>query len=209
MPGRRSPGELLAAYNVSRESLAALEIYVDLLLNWQKRFNLIGASTVETVWTRHILDAVQVLGLMPGACRSIAELGSGAGIPGLVLAIAGGLEAHLYESSSKKAAFLQEAIRQTGAKAQVHQVRLETLGDQSGLPNVGAVVARALAPLPLLLDYAEPFLKKGAIGLFHKGQDVDLELTEATKYWRLAVTKHQSAADSRGVILKVKEATRV
>ena len=205
----RSPSEILSAYNVSRESLAALDTYVNLLLTWQKSINLIGPSTVETVWTRHILDAVQMLDLLPQGCRCVAELGSGAGIPGLVAAIAGGLEAHLYESNSKKAAFLREAIRRTGAKAEVHQVRLESLAQEPILPKVEVVVARALAPLPLLLTYAEPFLRTGAIGLFHKGQDVDLELTETTKYWRLNVSKHESVCDSRGVILEVKGAMRV
>lgn len=201
--------EVLSRYNVSRESLAALHTYVDVLRTWQTKINLIGPSTVETVWTRHILDSVQLMDLLPRDCRRIAELGSGAGIPGLVLAIAAGLEADLYESNTKKAAFLREAIRRTRARAEVHQVRLESLANEPNLPTVDVVVARALAPLPQLLDYAAPFLRQGAIGLFHKGQDVDLELTEATKYWKLDVTKHGSACDSRGVILEVRGATRV
>jgi 16S rRNA (guanine527-N7)-methyltransferase len=201
--------EQLKTYGVSRESLAGLEGYVDLLLSWQRRINLIGPSTVETIWTRHILDALQLLPLLPAGTTTIAELGSGAGIPGLVVAIAAKVEVHLYESNSKKAAFLREAIRHTGARARVHQVRLETLDRSVDVQMVGCVVARALAPLPLLLDYAAPFMRKGAIGLFHKGQDVDLELTEATKYWTLSYSKHQSICDSRGVILEVKEASRV
>ena len=88
-------------------------------------------------------------------------------------------------------------------------MRLETLTNQSDLPKVDFVVARALAPLPLLLDYASPFLFQGAVGLFHKGQDVDAELTEATKYWRIEVLKHASQCDSRGVILEIREASRV
>jgi 16S rRNA (guanine527-N7)-methyltransferase len=203
------PFDLLRPYDVSRESCQRLEAYVDLLLTWQKRINLIGPSTAEQVWTRHILDAVQLLPLFPPGRLALADLGSGAGIPGLVLAIAGGHEAHLYESNGKKAAFLGQAIRTTGANARVHQVRLEDLPGHPGLPGVGVVTARALAPLPLLLDYAEPFLDAGAIGLFHKGQDVDNELTEATKYWKLQVKKHPSITDSRGVILEVREASRV
>jgi 16S rRNA (guanine527-N7)-methyltransferase len=203
------PFDLLRPYDVSRESCQRLEAYVDLLLAWQKRINLIGPSTAEQVWTRHILDAVQLMPLLPPGSLALADLGSGAGIPGLVLAIAGGHEAHLYESNGKKAAFLGQAIRTTGAKARVHQVRLEDLPGHPALPRVGVVSARALAPLPLLLDYAEPFLEAGAVGLFHKGQDVDNELTEATKYWKLTLSKHKSAVDSRGVILDVKEAIRV
>ena len=201
--------ELAERYNVSRESLARLRKYVELLLIWQQRMNLIGPATIDSIWERHIHDSLQLLPLLPKGTIAIAELGSGAGIPGLVVAIAANLEAHLYDSNSKKSAFLREAIRTTGANAKVHNIRLEALKTEAHLPAVQCVLARALAPLPLLLDYAEPFLRTGAIGLFHKGQDVELELTEATKYWRLHLSKHQSAVDSRGVILDVKEAARV
>jgi len=200
---------LLDRFNVSRESRDKIRTYVRLLLTWQQRFNLVGPATVASVWDRHICDALQLLPLLPKDTRMIAELGSGAGIPGLVLAMAGGFKAHLYESNGKKAAFLREAARQTGTLAVVHNVRLETLRAQSDLPEVQCVVARALAPLPLLLDYAAPFLSRGAVGFFHKGQDVDTELTEATKYWRMAVTEHASQCDSRGVILEIREASRV
>jgi 16S rRNA (guanine527-N7)-methyltransferase len=201
--------ELLDRYNVSRESRQKIETYVKLLLTWQQRINLIGPATVASVWDRHICDSLQLLPLLPKDVRAIAELGSGAGIPGLVLAMAANFQAHLYESNGKKAAFLREAARQTGTQVTVHNVRLETLAASTDLPKVQCVVARALAPLPLLLDYAEPFLSKGAIGLFHKGQDVDVELTEATKYWRMGLTTHASQCDSRGVILEIREATRV
>ena len=201
--------ELAERYNVSRESLARLRKYVELLRTWQRRINLIGPATIDTIWERHIHDSLQLLPLLPKGTTAIAELGSGAGIPGLIVAIAANLEAHLYDSNSKKSAFLREAIRMTGANATVHNIRLEALKTEAHLPAVQCVLARALAPLPLLLDYAEPFLRTGATGLFHKGQDVELELTEATKYWRLQLSKHQSAVDSRGVILDVKEAARV
>lgn len=196
-------------FDVSRESGKRLETYVQLLLTWQQRINLIGPATIPFVWERHILDSLQLLPLLPKDTRSLAELGSGAGIPGLVIAIAAGLEAHLYESNGKKAAFLREAARQTRTRAHVHMVRLETLRAQTDVPAVQCVVARALAPLPLLLEYAEPFLARGAVGLFHKGQDVDAELTEATKYWKMRYSKHASQCDSRGVILEIHEATRV
>lgn len=194
---------------VSRESRQKLETYVDLLLTWQKRINLIGPATAPVVWERHILDSLQLLPLLPKGIRTIAELGSGAGIPGLVVAMAADLNVHLYESNGKKAAFLREAARQTGTRAYVHMVRLETLKADPGVPKVDCVVARALAPLPLLLDLADPFLSRGAVGLFHKGQDVDAELTEATKCWKMKFKKHASQYDSRGVILEINEATRV
>ena len=200
---------MLDRFDVSRESREKIATYVRLLLTWQQRINLIGPTTVSAVWERHVCDSLQLLPLLPPGTRALAELGSGAGIPGLILAIAAGIEAHLYESNGKKAAFLREAARQTGTHAVVHNVRLESLVGQAGLPKVDCVVARALAPLPLLLDYAQPFLSQGAVGLFHKGQDVDAELTEATKCWRIEALKHASQCDSRGVILEIREASRV
>lgn len=204
-----TPADIFEEFHVSRETRTRIETYVDLLLTWQRRINLIGPATANAVWQRHIADSLQLLALMPTGTRTIAELGSGAGIPGLVLAIAGGFKAHLYESNGKKAAFLREAARQTRTQAIVHVVRLETLRNEPDLPDVQCVVARALAPLPLLLDYAEPFLSRGAVGLFHKGQDVDAELTEAAKCWKMGYRKHPSRCDPRGVILEIHEAMRV
>lgn len=203
------PDDVLGRLNVSRESLPRLERYVALLLQWQRRINLIGPSTVDQVWQRHILDALQLVPLLPPGTRTIADLGSGAGTPGLVLAIATGLEVHLYESNGKKAAFLREAARHCEANAIIHQVRIETIGADPGLAKVDVVTARALAPLARLLDYAWPFLRGGAPGLFHKGQDVDAELTEASKSWRIIAERHPSLTDSKAVILAVKEASRV
>ncbi len=199
----------LDRFNVSRESRAGLESYVELLLSWQKRINLIGRSTVDQMWRRHIADALQIIPLLPAGARSMADLGSGAGIPGLVLAIATGYHVHLFESSGKKASFLREATRKTGASASVHQMRVEDAAKDPDRPRVDIVLARALAPLSRLLDHAQPFLSDGAIGLFHKGQDIDAELTEATKCWKLKFIKHSSMIDSNGVILEVKEALRV
>ena len=196
---------VLDRFGVSRESAAKLDLYVSLLLTWQARINLIGPSTREDVWSRHIADALQLLPHLPEGLSRIADLGSGAGIPGLILAIARPLDAHLFESNQKKGAFLREAARQTGARVFIHSARIE----EAAAVEVGAVTARALAPLPKLLDYAQPFLEKGAIGYFHKGQDVDAELTDATKSWKIQVEKHPSLTDSRGVILVVKEAHRV
>ena len=200
---------ILDRFDVSRESREKIEIYVKLLLTWQQRINLIGPATVASVWQRHVCDSLQLLPLLPPGTMRIAELGSGAGIPGLMLAMTADLEAYLYESNGKKAAFLREAARLTGTRATIFNIRLESLAGKTGVPRVDCVVARALAPLPLLLDYAAPFLSQGSIGLFHKGQDVDAELTEATKYWRMDVLKHASKCDSRGVILEIREATRV
>ncbi len=200
---------ILNRFGVSRETEERLESYVQLLLTWQQRINLIGPATTVSVWERHIHDSLQLLPLLPKETRTIAELGSGAGIPGLVISIAAGLSAHLYESNGKKAAFLREAARQTRTSAQIHMVRLETLSSASDVPSVQCVVARALAPLPLLLEYAAPFLSRGAVGLFHKGQDVDAELIEAAKHWKIGYKKHPSQCDRRGVVLEIQEASRV
>lgn len=200
---------ILDRFDVSRVSRERIEIYVDLLLTWQRRINLIGPRTVQQVWERHILDALQLIPLLPPGTRVIADLGSGAGIPGLVVAMAADLDVHLYESNGKKAAFLREAARRTGTRAQVHAVRLETVALDDEAPKVQCVMARALAPLAILLGYAEPFLARGAIGLFLKGQDVDRELTDATKYWNIESLKHPSQCDPRGVILEIREASRV
>lgn len=201
---------VLDRFAVSRESADRLDLYVSLLLTWQARINLIGPSTQEDIWTRHIADALQLLPFLPEGLARLADLGSGAGIPGLILAIARPIEAHLFESNQKKGAFLREAARQTGARAILHSARIEEAAEREAARlKVGAVTARALAPLPKLLDYAQPFLEKGAIGYFHKGQDVDAELTDATKSWKMQVEKHPSCTDSRGVILVVKEAHRV
>jgi len=200
---------VLNRFSVSRESGQRLDLYVSLLLTWQARMNLIGPSTSDDVWTRHIADALQLLPVLPRDLESLADLGSGAGIPGLILAIAQPIEAHLFESNLKKGAFLREAARQTVARAHIHSTRIEHAAADAARMKVGAVTARAIAPLPKLLDFAAPFLENGAIGYFHKGQDVDAELTDATKSWKLQLEKHPSMTDSRGMILVVKEAHRV
>jgi 16S rRNA (guanine527-N7)-methyltransferase len=196
----------LDRHNVSRESLERLEAYARLLIDWQKRINLVGPSTIESLWERHIADCVQLNPLVRGNGTMFADLGSGAGLPGLVLAIAGNFGVHLYESNAKKCAFLREAARVTATDATIHNVRLEAPGP---IPKIGFVTARALAPLVKLLQLASPFLATGVPGYFHKGQDIEAELTFAAKSWRIESTRHQSMTDSRAVILEVKEAHRV
>ncbi len=194
--------------HVSRESWQRIEQFVALLLAWQQRINLISPASIPQIWERHVLDSLQVMPLLPSGTQRAADLGSGSGFPALPLAIASGLEFHLYESNNKKAAFLREAMRVTGCKGQVHPERLEGKIPQQGYPVVEVVTARALASLDALLTLAEPFMKNGAQALFHKGQDVDQELTQAQKYWRIQYTKHASLTDSQGIVLAVQEASR-
>lgn len=195
---------------VSRETLARLDVFVDSLLAWNAHTNLIGASTVPHLWTRHIADSLQLLDLAPNA-RVWVDLGSGAGFPGLVIACAladtPGARVHLVESTGKKATFLREAARLTGAPAVVHAERIERFVEVFSGP-VDVVTARALAPLKLLLDQSVSLLKTGALGLFPKGQDVDAELTEATKYWNIKVNLAPSRTDSKGRIVVVQALER-
>ena len=195
----------LALIPVSRETLAKLEAYVDLLLDWSQRQNLIGPSTIPTIWTRHIADSLQLLDLAPDA-KVWADFGAGAGFPGIPIACAladrEGAQIHLVESIGKKANFLREAVQVTGAPAVVHQERAEKFSVDHG-DSVDVVTARALAPLKLLCDLAFPLIQRGAIGLFPKGQDVDAELTEATKYWKIEATKAPSKTNPDSSIVIV------
>lgn len=199
----------LGDFNVSRESITRLEVLHNLLLKWQGHFNLIGPATAEDVWTRHILDALQLLPLIPQGTQTIADLGSGGGFPGLVLAATQPALVHMYESNGKKTSFLQEALRQMKIAGHVHKIRLDPAMSSQGLPKVEVVTARAFAPLVKLLGMAKPFFGPETIGLFHKGQDVDAELTEAAKAWRIRFKKHPSMTDSMSNILEVEEISHV
>lgn len=190
---------------VSDDALARLEKFAALLTEWQRRINLIAPSTVPHIWTRHIADSLQLLPLAPDA-KIWIDLGSGGGFPGVPIACAlaqtAGARVHLVESNGKKAAFLREAVRITGAPATVHAERIENFGDSFGGKSE-VVTARALAPLKSLCDQAFPLLAKGAIGLFLKGQDVEAELTEAAKYWTVEAELKSSVTSRDGVIVRV------
>ena len=196
----------LALTPVSRETEKRLALFVDLLLHWQKRINLVSASTLPQLWTRHVADSLQLIDLAPDA-KVWVDFGSGGGFPGMPIAcaLAGepGAMVHLVESNGKKAAFLREAVRITRVPATVHQQRVEKFGESCG-ETVHAVTARALAPLKTLCDQAFPLIARGALGLFPKGQDVDAELTEAAKYWSIEAEKVPSKTSADGCILIVR-----
>ncbi len=191
---------------VSRETLRRLDDFVALLLQWQQKTNLIASSTVPRLWTRHIADSLQLRDLLPDA-KVWVDLGSGGGFPGLMLACAladkSGAKVYLIESNKKKAAFLREAVRVTRAPAEVHAERLENVVD-SLAGRVDAVTARALAPLKTLLDQSFPLLQAGSTGVFPKGQDVEAELTQASKYWTMQATLAPSRTDLKGRIVVVR-----
>lgn len=200
----------LALVSVSRETVQRLDRFVGLLRQWQRRINLIAPSTEAKLWTRHIADSLQLVALAPNA-RSWVDLGSGAGFPGLVIACAladaPGARVHLVESNAKKAAFLREAARLTGAPATVHAERIADFAAHAP-KRIDVVTARALAPLADLLAEAYPLLKKGALGVFPKGQDVGAELTEAAKYWQMEASLLPSRTDSRARIVVVRAIER-
>jgi 16S rRNA (guanine527-N7)-methyltransferase len=200
----------LALVPVSRETLARLDRFVATLLTWQQRINLIAPATVAELWTRHVADSLQLVAAAPAA-RVWLDLGSGGGFPGLVVACAladtPGAQIHLIESNGKKAAFLREAVRVTGAPAIVHQARIAQMGTRLEV-RVDVVTARALAPLAELLVLSEPWLKRGAQALFLKGQDIGVELTEASKYWTIEAVMTPSRTDPRGRIVAVERAER-
>ena len=193
----------LALTPVSRETLGRLDKLAALVLEWQKTTNLIAPSTVTQLWTRHIADSLQLLDLSEG--RRWIDLCSGAGFPGLVLACAlveRDGHVHLVESNAKKAAFLREAKRVTGAPATIHAERIEHFVARFGDPT-DVVTARALAPLGQLLSYVQPFMARGAQAILPKGQDVEAELTEASKCWRIEADLQPSrtSPDSRIVVI--------
>ncbi|MSP51478.1 MAG: 16S rRNA (guanine(527)-N(7))-methyltransferase RsmG [Alphaproteobacteria bacterium] len=185
--------------NVSRETLARLEEYVALLVKWQRRVNLVAESTLADVWRRHVLDSGQLYRYIPPNAASIVDIGSGAGFPGLVLAIMGVTNVELIESKGKKCHFLSEVAATTKTRVTIHQARAEQVATR----NAAIVTARAVAPLDRLLEVAFPFFGVNTVGLFSKGQHVDGELTAAHKCWNMSVEKIQSVTDSSSTILRV------
>ncbi len=199
------PSDFQKDTSVSRETLERLEAYRDLLVSWNSKVNLVGDSTIGALWWRHMLDSAQLWPLIPESTGSVLDLGSGAGFPGLVLAIMGCPEVHLVEADQRKAAFLREAARITGTPVQIHAQRIE---DVTAFP-ASAIVARALAPLDRLLTLVEPFLGPGTICLFLKGQNVGDELTATHKMWRIALDQRPSRTDPAATILCISEVRRV
>ncbi len=203
------PEEFAAAANVSRETLVRLKAYVALLADWNERHNLVSAKSLDDVWRRHIWDSAQLLRFIPTTARTLADLGSGAGFPGLVLAALlrerPNFQATLYEATEKKSKFLGAAVLQMKLNAKISNTRMETA---KPLP-FDVVTARACAPLEKLLAYAQPFQSKNTVNLFLKGQSVEVELTQARKSWRMSIERHESQTDSSGVILEIRDIAHV
>jgi 16S rRNA (guanine527-N7)-methyltransferase len=201
-----APDAVLAG--VSRETRERLDLYADLLRKWQRSINLVGPRTISDLWNRHFTDSAQLLPLIAPAetpaTRVLVDFGSGAGFPGLVLAMLGAGEVHLIESDQRKATFLREVARATGTPVTVHAKRIEQVA-----PFPADVVsARALAPLSDLLGFAAPFLRPDSLCLFPKGQMAEDELSAASKTWNMTVDRIQSVTDSSATILRISRVSR-
>src|ERR1700761_1651286 len=202
VPEGFGPEEFAARTGVSRETLARLKAYADLLTDWNARHNLVARSTLPDLWHRHLWDSAQLVPQIPAGARTLADLGSGAGFPGLVLALLRPeLTVTLHEATTKKCAFLQAAADRIGLKVTIRNSRLEDLPAQA----FDVVTARALAPLPQLLQYAYPFTGPNSVCLFLKGQNVGAELTEAHKYWSMEASQVPSQTEPSAAIVTVRK----
>ena len=188
---REAFGEQLG---VSRETLERLTVHLDLLRRWQPAINLVGPATLADPWRRHFLDSAQLARHLPDAAANLADLGSGAGFPGMVLALLGVHGVHLIEADRRKAQFLREVARATGAPVTIHAERIERM---QGWP-ADVITARALAPLPRLLELAQGFLSADSVCLFLKGRSAERELTEARVSWHMVAAMFPSLSEPNG-----------
>lgn len=203
----RGPEDFQKAFGVSRETLARLETYAALLKRWQKTINLVAPSTVNDVWHRHLADSAQVFQHAPAGASHWLDLGSGAGFPGLVIAIMaaekGGTRHTLIESDTRKAAFLREVARETRVAVEILPARIELPETAAKVAEVNCVTARALAPLPRLIPLVAPFFSDATVGLFLKGREFAAELEQAQLGWTFDVQLHPSVTDGEGRIVEV------
>ena len=201
--GEFGAAEFASLLGVPRETMANLESYAQLLERWNRSINLVGRDTMSDLWRRHFLDSAQLMAFLPpapaGRPRRLIDMGSGAGFPGLVLSLLGAGEVHLVESDRRKCAFLREVARTTGARVQVHPVRIEHLENL----KADVVTARALAPLDRLLDYAQNLLLPGGVCLFLKGRTVERELAALPANPKMRLDSYPSRAARDGVILRI------
>jgi 16S rRNA (guanine527-N7)-methyltransferase len=201
------PEDFADAFNVSRETLDRLKLYVALLEQWQPRINLVAGTTLPDVWHRHIADSAQLLAFSPEA-RTWLDLGSGAGFPGLVIAImthgGAGPRVSLIESDRRKSAFLAEVVRRTGISVEIHTARIEQIATQRMLKSVDVVSARALAPLVRLIPLSLPFFGDATLGLFPKGQDAESEVAQARVNWVFDVETTPSQTDAAARIVSIR-----
>jgi 16S rRNA (guanine527-N7)-methyltransferase len=202
----RGPQEFAEAFRVPRETIHSLARYAEILARWQKHTNLVGPSTLTELWSRHFADSAQLCALAPNA-RLWLDLGSGAGFPGLVIAIVQtgkpDFRMHLVEANQKKCAFLAEVARATEAPVDIHAMRIEDLAECAQRPRPDVVSARALAPLPRLFELAAPFFGERTRGLFPKGREAEAEIEAAHEDWEFGFRLHPSLTARDSHIIEV------
>lgn len=198
--------DFATAASVSRETLDRLKRYAELLADWNTRYNLVSDRSLADVWKRHFWDSAQIADLVSTRAKTLVDLGSGAGFPGLVLAtMRPQLRITLIEATRKKYDFLKVVAGELGLTVAVRNERIEKMTPEP----FDVITARACAPLPQLLSYAQRFWGKGSRALLHKGQNLASELTEAHKSWRIQLEQHSSRSDPSGIILEIRELQRV
>ena len=194
---------------VSRETFERLQAFERVFQKWAQRINLVAPSTLSEVWERHILDSAQVVKL-GGDAKKWLDVGSGGGFPGLIIgsmiAERQGASIDLVESNRKKSGFLQAVVGELGLPAKVHSKRIEDVHEIIKTPEI--LSARALAPLPLLLQLSAPWLESGTVALFHKGRDYRQEIEDSAHQWRFDLVEHPSLTDAQGVILEIRNLSR-
>ena len=201
------PEEFAAASGVSRETLSRLKAYVGLLTDWNERHNLVSKDSLDDVWRRHIWDSTQLVPLIPADAKTLVDLGSGAGFPGLVLALLlqGRVAVTLFEATAKKCEFLHAAAARMEMPVSIRNQRAEEVPVEA----FDVITARACAPLDKLLAYAQHFVGPGTVCLFLKGQNLGVELTKTHKSWRMKTRQHPSVTHESGVVLEVRELAHV
>jgi 16S rRNA (guanine527-N7)-methyltransferase len=205
------PDDFAEAFKVPRETIHRLSVYAELLAEWQTRHNLVSSKTIPELWQRHFADSAQLLALAPNA-KTWLDLGSGAGFPGLVVAILAAnqdtLRMHLVESTAKKCTFLAHVAQMTDTAVDIHCNRIEELGSSESKLKPDIVSARALAPLPRLLELAAPFFRPETRGLFLKGRDAEREIEAARAHWHFTCRLHPSLTSNDSSIVEVTELTK-
>jgi 16S rRNA (guanine527-N7)-methyltransferase len=196
---------------VSRETVARLTVYADLLIHWSKTHDLVAPSTLPDLWHRHIADSAQLLAHAPPDAKTWVDLGSGAGFPGLVIAILlggqqpGETRTTLIESNLKKVSFLAEVARRCGVKVEIIAERIEIAATRSTVANSDVITARALAPLGKLLGLSKPLFAPSTVGLFLKGRDAEAEVQQALGEWQFAYRLIPSITDADARIVEIRQ----
>jgi 16S rRNA (guanine527-N7)-methyltransferase len=185
--------------NVSRETKGSLEIYAALLAKWNKSINLVAPSTIPNLWERHIEDSLQLIPFLPESPSLLLDIGSGAGLPGVVLSLCTPHQVTMIDSDTKKCLFLNEVKRHTAASFTVICARIE----KTNHVPYDVITSRACASLPTLVRFSKPFLKEKSYCLFHKGKNYIKEVEEARKEWYFDLEIYPSCTDNDAAILKL------